>query len=163
MMLKGFLPVLLLSILIPSVPSAAETMEHLVLVDGRYHKISSDEPFSGVIEGQSRGFLKNGLKHGAWVYLNESGQVKSRGEYRNGQKHGFWEGFYPNGQLFYKGSFLDGQKQGMWVSHYDDGALFYQGRFDNGKENGPWVGFNPDGSPWAYRTGLFADGVKLKE
>ena len=79
------------------------------------------------------------------------------------ERAGSWIGFYENGQLFYKGHYVEGKKDGLWVSYYDDATLFYQGNFEDGKENGLWKGFNPDGTPWAFRTGLFRNGIKISE
>jgi antitoxin component YwqK of YwqJK toxin-antitoxin module len=141
----------------------SETMEDLVLKDGRFHEISNDQPFNGEIKGQDNGFFRDGLRHGAWVFFYDSGKMKSQGEFKNGQKHGSWIGFYANGRTFYKGRYVDGKKQGLWISYYDDETLFYQGNFENGREDGVWLGFNPDGTPWNYRTGNFKNGTKMSD
>ena len=154
---------LLLGLVVVSMHCFSETMEDLVLKDGIYYRISDQHPFSGEINGKNHGFLKDGLRHGAWIYFYDDGEVKSKGRFKNGRKHGHWIGFYANGKLFYKGDYLDGKKQGLWFSYYEDEKLFYQGYFENGSEEGPWRGFNPDGTPWAYKTGVFRNGTKVSE
>ena len=141
----------------------AETMDQLVKIDGIYHKISSDTPFSGQVRGQSSGLFKNGLRHGNWTYRHANGQLKSEGAYIHGEKDGMWRGYYGNGQLFYKGGYRSGKKIGPWVSYYEDAKIFYKGEYQAGKEHGTWIGFNPDGSVWAYRTGFFRAGVKISD
>ena len=154
---------LLLGLAVVSIPSFSETMENLVLRDGLYYQLSSEQPFSGEITGKNQGSFKDGLRHGVWVHFHDNGEVKSRGGFQDGLKHGSWIGFYENGQLFYKGRYVEGKKYGLWVSYYDDETLFYQGSFEDGKETGLWKGFNPDGTPWPYRTGVFINGEKLNE
>ncbi len=154
---------MLLGLVVVSSPSFSENMENLVLRDGLYYHPSGKQPFSGEITGQNRGSFKGGLRHGVWIHFHDNGEVKSQGGFKNGLKHGSWTGFYENGQLFYKGHYVEGKKDGLWVSYYDDATLFYQGNFEDGKENGLWKGFNPDGTPWAFRTGLFRNGIKISE
>ena len=154
---------LLLGLEVVSIPSFSETMENLVLRDGLYHQLSSEQPFSGEITGKNQGYFKDGLRHGVWVHFHDNGEVKSQGRFQDGLKHGSWIGFYENGQLFYKGRYVEGKKYGLWVSYYDDETLFYQGSFEDGKETGLWKGFNPDGTTWPYRTGVFINGEKLNE
>ena len=154
---------LLLALVVVSTPSFSETMENLVLRDGLYYHPSGRQPFSGEITGKNQGSFIGGLRHGVWVHFHDNGEVKSQGGFKSGLKHGSWIGFYENGQLFYKGHYVEGKKDGLWVSYYDDATLFYQGNFEDGRENGLWKGFNPDGTSWAFRTGLFRNGIKISE
>ena len=72
-----------------------------------------------------------------------------------------WRGYYDDGQLFYEGGYRAGMKDGPSVSYYENTKIFYEGEYKAGKEHGSWIGFNPDGTVWAYRTGLFKDGLKI--
>jgi antitoxin component YwqK of YwqJK toxin-antitoxin module len=146
-----------------SMPGFSDTMENLVLRDGLYYQIASEQPFSGEITGQNYGFFKDGLRHGDWIYFHDNGKVKSKGKFKSGRKNGPWVGFYANGQLFYKGEYVNGKKQGVWVGYYENEALFYRGTFEDGREDGSWRAFNPDGTPWAYKTGTFRGGTKISE
>ena len=46
----------------------SETIDDLVVRDGLHFKKFSDVPFTGKVDGEVRGLLKNGSKVGIWLH-----------------------------------------------------------------------------------------------
>ena len=108
----------------------------LVLRDGDYYKKFSNEPFTGKVNGEEQGSLKNGNREGSWVRYFDDGQLESKGNYKNGKKEGSWVWYFENGQLFYKGDYKNGSREGSWVYYKKDGTITEElsGTYKDGKK-----------------------------
>ena len=74
--------------LLVSGPTWGETFENLVLRDGLYYKKFTDVPFTGKVEGEQQGKIKNGKRDGPWVSYHDDGTVVKflTGTYKDGKK-----------------------------------------------------------------------------
>ena len=114
-------------------------MNDLVFREGTYYKKFSEVPFTGQVEGQNQGSLKNGKQEGYWVTYHDNGQLLNKGDYKNGSQ------------------------EGSWVSYHDNGQLMYKGDYKNGRLDGSWMGYFNDGSVLTAITGTFKDGAKISD
>ena len=141
-------------------------MDDLVERDGLFYKKFTDIPFTGEMTGKGQGKIRNGKKHGSWVWYYDNGRISSKGTYKDGKKDGFWIRYWENGQLSYKGIYKDGEwgrcRDGSWAHYWKNGQLRYEGTYKDGEKDGPWVGYNKDGTMWKSLTGTFKNGVKVK-
>ena len=101
-----------------SFPSWGETKDDLVQREGLYYQKFTDVPFTGEVEGEWKGSIKNGLKEGPWVTYYDNGQLRYKGDYKNGYQEGMWV-YYSllNGQLIRQGNYKNGKKEGRWESY----------------------------------------------
>lgn len=90
----------------------SETLKDLVKLGGLYYKPFTEVPFTGKITGRTRGSLKNGKKHGPWIYYHDNGKLSEKGTYKNGKKEGLWFWFKKDGAVLgpFTGTFKDGRK-----------------------------------------------------
>ena len=107
-------------LLFPSL-ALGEYWGDLVLRYGLYYKKFTEVPFTGKVEGEQQGKLKDGKEEGPWVHYHE------------------------NGKLFSKGTFKDGKKEGPWVIYNDNGKIWSKGTWKDGIVVGPWEYFHKDG------------------
>ena len=87
-------------------------MKDLVKREGLFYKKFTDVPFTGKVEGEQQGKLKNGKKDGPWVFYWDNGQLNSKGTYKNGKEEGFWVGYNDDGTVNekYTGTYRNGKK-----------------------------------------------------
>ena len=64
------------------------------------------------------GLLRQGKRHGQWVFKNERGTV-SEGTYVNGKKHGHWI-LHSASNYKERGDYIDGNQDGTWLRYYRD-------------------------------------------
>jgi antitoxin component YwqK of YwqJK toxin-antitoxin module len=144
--------------------------KELVLRDDKYYKKFSNESFTGKVNGQEQGSLKNGKKDGSWIGYHENGQLFYEGDWKNGKKDGSWVYYTNNGLLShkksfkngkregsyqvyhnnsyflkYKGQYKDDLKEGYWVVYWENGKFRYKGNYKNGKGNGLWLYYYNNG------------------
>ena len=64
------------------------TRGNLVIREGLFYKKFADVPFTGKITGKFQGSLKDGKRHGPWVFHKEDGTKNelSTGTYKDGVK-----------------------------------------------------------------------------
>ena len=62
-----------------SFPSWGLTMDDLVIREGLYYKKFTDVPFTGKIEGVTKGSFKTGKRNGQWVGYDQTGQLSFKG------------------------------------------------------------------------------------
>lgn len=106
----------------------------------------------------SKGFYKNNLKDGEWIWNFPDGKIyyklnyafnKKRAYWIDtnliGNEHGLYERYYDNGVLEEKGFFDSGFKIGDWEKFYRSGKQEYKGSFNKDKKIGDWVYYFPDG------------------
>ena len=160
-MIKRLLSILILLSL--SIPSFSETMDDLVERGALYYKKFTDVPFTGEVEGNEQGSLKDGKREGPWVWYHENGQLFGEGGYRDGKEEGLMVWYYENGQLFLKGEYKDGKREGPWVKYHDNGQLEYERQYKDGKRAGSLVTYYKDGSINEDNSGTFKNGEKISE
>ena len=95
----------------------------LVERDGIYYKKFTDIPFTGNVTGIFQGKIKDGKKHGSWVWYHDNGQLYSKETFKDGKLDGPYVSYHENGQLSFKGTYKDGKKVGPWVRYHLDGRL----------------------------------------
>ena len=141
----------------------SETVDFYDLVerDGLLYKKFTDVPFTGEVEGEKQGRVKDGKKEGEWVWYYDNGQLDWKGTYRNGKKEGEWVLYHDNGQLSLKGTYRNGQLEGEWVLYRDNGQLWRKGTYRNGKKEGEWVRYGDDGQLWSKET--YKNGVWVSD
>ena len=93
-------------------------MDDLVKRDGLYYKKFSDVPFSGKVDGNEQGNIKNGKKIGSWIEYYDNGQFKSKGDWYDGEKDGDWIGYSKSGNVCYRGYWNYGKKDGYWLTYF---------------------------------------------
>jgi hypothetical protein len=155
------LPLLLLSLI--SFPSWGETIDGLVLRDGIYYKKFSDVPFTGVIEGQWQGGIKNGKREGPWIFYWKNGQLMSKGNYKNGKEEGSWVHYEENGQLSSKGNFKNGKKNGYWVTYRESGQVWTKGNYNSDSMEGRWFWYEHNGTLYEGLSGIYRNNVKISD
>jgi len=154
----------LLSILIVpilSTPSFGEKMDDLFEKDGLYYRKFADVPFTGAVEGNEKGSLKDGKREGLWVWYYNNEHLFGKGEYKDGKEEGPFAWYYENGQLFLKGEYEDGKRGGLWVKYYDNGQLEYKRQYKDGKRNGHCISYYEDGSVNQDDTGTYKNGERV--
>ena len=87
-------------------------MDELVIRDGLYYKKFSDVPFTGKVDGQEQGLMKNGKRDGSWVTYYNNGDLSTKGDYKNGKSDGSWVGYKQDGTLWkeFTGTFKNGKR-----------------------------------------------------
>ena len=124
---------------------------------------------------RAKGRMKNGLKHGRWIYairppicgslwdlITNGGfsDFQSEGRYENGLKTGFWKTVHWNGKDLASGHYIKGKKQGLWNYTHINGELASKINYRDGiPEDGAWVLTAPNEiSKGTFRKGK-KDGV----
>ena len=123
---------------------------------------------------RAKGIMKNGLKHGRWIYtvdpicgtlwdlITNGGfsNFQSKGRYENGLKTGFWKTVHWNGKDLASGHYIKGKKQGLWTYTHINGELASKINYRDGiPEDGAWVLTAPNEiSKGTFRKGK-KDGV----
>ncbi len=74
-----------------------------------------------------------------------TGKTESRGELKDNLKHGTWTFFYPNGNKWSEGEFVDGKAHGFRKVYFENGQLRYEGTYKNDKETGEWTFYDENG------------------
>jgi antitoxin component YwqK of YwqJK toxin-antitoxin module len=110
--MKHILIVTLVLMSFISSPSWSETMNDLVQREDTFYRKFTDVPFTGQVEGQYQGALKNGLREGSWVTYHDNGQLLEKGDYKNGRHDGSWMGYFDDGSVItpLTGTYKDGVK-----------------------------------------------------
>ena len=113
----------------------SETIDNLVQRDGLYYKKFTDVPFTGKVDGQFNGSIKNGKRYGFWRNYFRNGQLNSKGKYKNGKKDGLWIFYWDNGKLNHKGKYKNGLREGYWVDYNQYGTQIHTtGVYKNDKK-----------------------------
>ena len=141
------------------------TMDDLVTKKGLHYKnifkMFIGVPFTGKVTGKEQGSIKNGKRHGPWVFYWDNGKLRVKGTYKNGKREdGPWVSYHDTGQLHHKGTYKDGKLDGPWIGYHYNGQLHWKGTYKDGKRDGPWVGYNKNGQLFSQET--FKNGVKVK-
>ena len=102
--------------------------------------------FSGSVLLFEKGFIKDGLREGAWVtYGYDPNKVQVESNYLAGQLNGEHTTFFQNGILYSEGNYTDGQQTGEWNWYYDSGQLSSTAHFVNGQKEGEQLFWNEIG------------------
>lgn len=90
------------------------------------------------------GHYANGLESGPWVETYED-RCTGRGMYVEGQRSGAWQTFHPKGMPQDSGVYDRGLRTGLWLSYRRNGTKLREAEYRNGQENGRVVCFGPEG------------------
>lgn len=114
-----------------------------------------------LLEGTERYTDGEWLKHGAFVFRNDRGEVIAEGHYERGLESGMWQETYDDGSTG-RGQYAEGSRTGEWSTFHPrgrrelGGTLQDQGFYDRGLRTGLWISFRPDKTKLreaAYRNG----------
>ncbi|MDO5635971.1 MAG: hypothetical protein Q4G18_01805 [Myroides sp.] len=108
---------------------------------------------------EGKGYLKNNLKNGKWIF-SKDGKINSSGKFYKNNKNGKWKYYYSNGKLHQKGKYIDDKQSGIWMYYFDSGELMGFGEFSENKQIGLWKWFHKNGNLYTER--FYNDG-KLME
>ena len=153
----------MLSLLLTSV-SWSEDVDYndLVKRDGLYYEKFTDKPFTGKVNGRfQQGKIKDGKKHGEWLWYHLDGQLGVKKNYKDGDLHGEYLYYDPYGKLDYKLNYKDGKLEGERLSYYDNGQLSSKGNYKDGKAEGEWLSYYDNGQ--LYRKRNYKDGQFISE
>ena len=108
--MKTLLLILFISLL--SSPSWCEEMSDLVKREGIYYQKFTDVPFTGEVNGQEQGTMKNGGKEGFWIRYHKNGQLWDKGKFHFGEREGAWVYYEQNGTVtqHWTGTYKYGEK-----------------------------------------------------
>lgn len=94
-----------------------------------------------------KGFYKDGLPNGEFVYFDAQGRTLAKGCYVNKKKDGKWQYFnvIDDSPLLvetYKSGVLDG----LYEEYYPNGTIKVRGKYTAGTRTGKWETFDPEGN-----------------
>lgn len=75
----------------------------------------------------------------------KNGQIRHQGELKNGLKHGHWIFYYENGNVWSEGDFVEGVRNGPSVAYHKNGNKRMEGAYKDGKQVGEWKFYNDKG------------------
>jgi antitoxin component YwqK of YwqJK toxin-antitoxin module len=75
-----------------------------------------------------------------------NGYVRVEGELKNGVKHGKWVYWYENGHKWSEGNFVEGRRDGVHRTYHDNGSRYTEGRWELGVRRGIWQYWTPEGA-----------------
>ena len=101
----------------------------LLLRNGSYYEINTDESFSGLV-----------------IDKYKSGQYRLEGYMRKGKWDGLVTEYYENGQKEVERTFNEGELDGLHTQWYENGQKKVEATFKSGKEVGSPKRWNKDGS-----------------
>ena len=101
----------------------SETIDDIRWRDGIAYKKFTDIPFSGKVNGQEKGSLKNGKKEGKWFTYYNNKKLLSLIEYENGIQEGIEEWYWENGNLKSKEETKNKLREGNKFTYYENGNL----------------------------------------
>jgi antitoxin component YwqK of YwqJK toxin-antitoxin module len=70
-----------------------------------------------------KGFYKNNLKNGQWLYYHENGNISDECWFYKGQLHGRSSSSYANGKLRSSGYYHNGERIREWIFFDEEGRL----------------------------------------
>lgn len=97
--------------------------------DGVVYELSTDAPFTGVLE----------------TPYPDSDRLLARTRYRDGLKHGVSEGFDEDGRRVVQEEFVEGERHGDRLEWWENGQLKRRQTFAGGELNGLVEEWNPEG------------------
>ena len=124
------------------------------------YKKSTNYPFTGDIEGESKGSFKNGLKEGTWEYYWDNGELRIKGNFKNGLRIGVWEGYHPEKKLVYKSDKMDNRGLGSWMYIRQ---LMFKGKYQKGKKDGTWYWYWPKDGVMKAEPKEYKNGKEVRE
>lgn len=142
---------------------------------------------------RDKGNYQNGVQQGLWTAYTDYGKLESTGNFVAGKREGFWlvdelwhgrgEGHYINGkkeglwinygertkaagggyEVKSIQNYQNDVREGPFENFWEGGKPKAKGKFKNGKRNGYWVFYDSDGSVYQAETGMFQNGVKVRD
>lgn len=99
---------------------------------------------------EGKGYLKNNLKTGKWVFY-DNGKINSSGKFYKNLKTGTWKYYYPNEKIHQIGNYINDQQNGIWKFYFDNGQLMGFGEFSNNQQIGLWKWYHKNGNLYTER------------
>lgn len=135
MMLKKFLPFLLLAMLVVACAPKTVDVVKLKHEDGTARLIYTyqiqqndsvlvyEKQFYPNGKLEQEGQYKEDLRDGKWTYYYENGNKWSEGYFKAALSHGKRSIWYENGQLHMQGAYDQGARIGLWKFFRENGEL----------------------------------------
>ena len=108
------------------------SLNDLFEIKGIYYNKLTEVPFTGKIDGKTKGSFKNGKRDGSWLSYWANGKLQSKTNHKNGKLEGSWVSYHLNGQLRDKGQYKNGLKDGSWFSYFGNGQLSFRRNYKDG-------------------------------
>ena len=108
------------------------SLNDLFEIKGIYYNKLTEVPFTGKIDGKTKGSFKNGKRDGSWLSYWANGKLQSKTNHKNGKLEGSWVSYHLNGQLRDKGQYKNGLKDGSWFSYFGNGQLSSRRNYKDG-------------------------------
>ena len=108
------------------------SLNDLFEIKGIYYNKLTEVPFTGKIDGKTKGSFKNGKRDGSWLSYWVNGKLQSKTNHKNGKLEGSWVSYHLNGQLRDKGQYKNGLKDGSWFSYFGNGQLSFRRNYKDG-------------------------------
>ena len=127
----------------------------------------TDVPFTGTVEGQFQGSVKDGnegpwkhyhdngrleskgiqnnVRDGVWVEYYEDGNIKSKNTFKNGGYFRDCVFYHPNEQIMSIGVIENDQREGVWKTFHKNGSMESEGEYLGGLESGLWKSYYENG------------------
>jgi membrane associated rhomboid family serine protease len=125
---------------------------------------------------QMKGFYRNNLRDGIFLYYSDHHTYTSAGLYRKDVPEGKWETFHQSGRLkseeYYRDGYFmkamwdaDGRQlvidgEGRYEERYANGVIAEEGEYRNGKREGLWTGRHEDGT--THFEEYFQQGILIR-
>ena len=108
------------------------SLSDLFEIKGIYYNKLTEVPFTGKIDGKTKGSFKNGKRDSSWLSYWANGKLQSKTNHKNGKLEGSWVSYHLNGQLRDKGQYKNGLKDGSWFSYFGNGQLSFRRNYKDG-------------------------------
>lgn len=109
-------------------------------------------------EKYMEGYLKEGKKHGKWIWWFSNGTKQFEGDYKDGKQHGLFQYYHGLGHLDYEIRYKNNLKEGKSIHYYEDGTVKLESNYVNDVIHGHYITFWENAMP--YQTGWFKWGEK---
>lgn len=130
--------------------------------DGEWLKHGAFTFYGDRGEVLTTGQYKDGLESGTWTETYED-RCTGRGAYVEGLRSGPWQTFHAKGMPQDSGEYKRGLRTGLWLSYRRDGTKLREAEYRNGQENGRVVYFGPQGRLVNHElSGTYKDGERKK-
>ena len=150
-----------LGVLGASVSNGQTDVSTLEVREGLFYAPNSTEPFSGdIFQGNLKGQIENGLRHGKWIAQYPSGQTQFEMVFDRGDRLST-KSWFETGEREDETFFLDGLRHGESRSWDRNGNVRSIFRYERGKQHGLQEVFDDAGE--RTLTSEYSDGIKHGE
>lgn len=120
--------------------------------------------YNGLLLKEER--YKEGVPHGVWRVLYDTGKPSDVTNYKDGKKDGPWTQYFENGSVQSKAMYVDGKLDGVMFIYYPNGRMKANGRYVNNMKEGIWAVYDTEGKMTAkeeYRVGILLKVIDLQK